>query len=145
MGSGAAFVLTEVTTFLHSLWKVKFQYVYYSLLDGFKEGPTFDSYLLCFGFYYPFFPLFCSVSRYGAPFASFFHLRVLTLKSLWLHFCVYFNSVQPSPLPVFKKQNKCFLSIYWHVLGPNSVVTIQWHLRTWGIHCLGGQKKCLTV
>lgn len=71
MYSGAAFVLTEVTTFLHCLWTVKFQCVYSALLNGFKEDHTFDPYFLCFSFYYPFFLLLLCIEMWTF-FVSFF-------------------------------------------------------------------------
>lgn len=37
----AAFVLTEVTTFLHSLQIVKFQYVYTPFLIGWLQGRSY--------------------------------------------------------------------------------------------------------
>lgn len=59
----AAFVLIEISTKSYHCFTFPLNskisiYIYYSLLEGFKEGNTFDSYLLCFCFPYPFPPSF---------------------------------------------------------------------------------------
>lgn len=87
MYSGAAFVLTEVTTFLHCLWTVKFQCVYSALLDGFKEDHTFDPYLLCFSFYYSFFLLLLWDVNF---FCFIFSVYIcLILKIRWFPLCLF--------------------------------------------------------
>lgn len=69
-------------------------YIYYSLLDGFKEGHIFDSYLLCFCFYYPFLSLFLCIKIWNFLFFAFFGgvtCALCDLKGHWFIFVSILN------------------------------------------------------
>ena len=96
-------------------------YIYYSLLDGFKEGHIFDSYLLCFCFYYPFLSLFLCIKIWNFLFFCLFwggYMCLMWLEGSLVYFCIYFkltyfNFLLPSTLLVSKK----WINVYWAYIG----------------------------